>query len=140
MTADRNKLTVQNMEHEIFDRRNLDAVDRFIHPDYTLRTAAPGTTFGRDDVREAMTAYVDGFSDLHVEIEELIASDDRVVAVLLFTGTHDGELFGLLPTNKRIAVRQIAMYRLVGGQVVDEWEVSDQLGLMQQLGAIPSAD
>jgi predicted ester cyclase len=45
-------------------------------------------------------------------------------------------LFGLAPTNRRISVRQIAIYRIRSGKVVEEWEISDQLGLMQQLGAL----
>jgi predicted ester cyclase len=133
------KTIVQAMEDEIFNRRNLAAIDRFIGPDYTLRTAAPGTKVGRDEIRAAIGAYLDGFSDLHAEVEEIVASGDRVAAVIRFTGTHDGVMFGLAPTGKSIDVRQIAMYRVVEGQVVDEWEVSDQLGLLQQLGAIPAA-
>jgi steroid delta-isomerase-like uncharacterized protein len=125
------------MEGEIFNRRNLDAVDQFIAPEYSLRTAAEGTSIGRGEVREAMSAYLNGFSNLHIDIEQLIAVDDRVVGVFIFTGTHDGEMFGMAPTGRRIAVRQIAMYRIAKGQVVEEWEVSDQLGLMQQLGALP---
>jgi predicted ester cyclase len=55
--------------------------------------------------------------------------------VFTFTGTHKGHLFGVAPTARNISVRQIAIYRLESGQVVDEWEISDQLGLMQQIGA-----
>lgn len=133
-----NEALVRAMEEEIFNRRNPDAVDRYIAPDYVLRTAAEGTTIGRDGVRESIAAYVSGFSDLSIEIEQLVAVEDRVVGVFLFTGTHDGEMFGMAPTGRRIAVRQMAMYRIANNQVSEEWEVSDQLGLMQQLGAIPS--
>lgn len=138
MTPDeeRNASVVLAMEDEIFNRRNLVAIDRYIAPSYTLRTAPAGAAIGRDGVREAMEAYVNAFSDLHVDVEELMASEDRVVAVLLYTGTHDGDMFGISPTGRRIAIRQIAMYRLAGGQITDEWEVSDQMGLMQQLGVI----
>lgn len=58
-----------------------------------------------------------------------------MVGVFTFTGTHNGALFGLASTGRTISIRQIAIYRLEGGQVVDEWEISDQLRLMQQIGA-----
>jgi len=133
-----NKALVRRMEDEIFNKRRLDAVDEFISPEYVLRTAPDGVPSNRDAVRDAMAMYLAGFPDLHVSVDQLLAEDDRVVALLTYSGTHEGELFGMPPTGKRISVRQIAMYRVEDGQVAEEWEVSDQLGLMQQLGAIPS--
>jgi steroid delta-isomerase-like uncharacterized protein len=124
------------MEDAIFNQRNLAAVDEFLSPDYVMRTAPEGAPVGRDAAHESIAAYLAGFSDLRVEIEELLAEDDRVVALLRYTGTHDGQLFGIPPTGRRISVRQLAIYHIEGGTVVEEWEVSDQLGLMQQLGAI----
>lgn len=137
-TPDDNKELVRRMEDEIFNKRNLAAIDEFISPDYVLHTAAPGTPADREAVRQAMSMYVGGFPDLRISIDELVAEGDRVVGVFTFTGTHDGELFGMPATGKRISVRQIAMYRIDDNQVVEEWEVSDQLALMQQIGAIPS--
>jgi steroid delta-isomerase-like uncharacterized protein len=126
------------MEDEIFNKRRLDAVDEFIAPDYILRTAAQGMPNGRDLARDAIAAYLAAFPDLNIEVEELVAEDDRVVGCFRFTGTHQGDLFGIAPSGARIYVRQIAIYRIREGQIVDEWEVSDQLGLMQQVGAMPA--
>ena len=137
-TTDANKDLIRRMEDAIFNRRDLSAIDRFISPDYVLRTAPEGVPNGREAVRDSMAAYLDGFPDLHVAVEQLLAEGDRVVAVLSYSGTHGGDLFGMPATGKRISVRQIAVYRIDGGRVVEEWEVSDQLGLMQQLGAIPA--
>jgi steroid delta-isomerase-like uncharacterized protein len=132
-----NKALVRQMEEALFNRRNLAAVDEFLAPGYVLRTAAEGAPSDREAVREAIAAYLQGFPDLHISIDELIADGDRVVGCFTFTGTHGGDLFGIPPTGRRISVRQIAIYRIADGQVAEEWEVSDQLGLMQQLGAIP---
>jgi steroid delta-isomerase-like uncharacterized protein len=125
------------MEDELFNKRNLEAVDEFIAPGYVLRTAAEGTPSGRDAVRDAIAAYLQGFSDLRITIDELIAVGDKVVGRFTFTGTHDGDLLGIPPSGRPISVRQFAIYRIDSGQIVEEWEVSDQLGLMQQIGAIP---
>lgn len=135
---EQNKQLVRRMEHEIFNRRNLDAIDDFIAQDYTLRTAPPGAPSGRRAVRDAMAAYLAALPNLHVEVDLLLAEDDKVAALLTYAGTHDGELFGLPPTGRQVSVHQLAVYRIHGERIVDEWEVSDQLGLLQQLGAIPS--
>ena len=136
-TAD-NKALVRRMEEELFNNRNLDAIDTFIAPEYVLRTAAEGMRNDREAIRGSIAAYLQGFPDLRISIDQLLAIDDRVVGCFTFTGTHRGELFGMPPTGRAIAVRQIAIYRIASGRVVEEWEVSDQLGLMQQLGAIPA--
>ena len=101
------------------------------------RCARPerGAPSGREAVRTYIAAYLGGFPDLHISIDQLLAVGDKVVGVFTFTGTHKGDLFGVTPSGRTIAVRQIAIYRLEGGQVVDEWEISDQLRLMQQIGA-----
>ena len=131
-----NKALVLRMEDEIFNHRNLAAIDEFVAPAYVLRTAPAGTPADREAVRASMSMYLAGFPDLHVTVDELIAVEDKVVARLTYSGTHDGDLFGIPPTNKRISVGQIAIYRIEAAQVVEEWEVSDQLGLLQQIGAM----
>jgi steroid delta-isomerase-like uncharacterized protein len=138
--GEENKALVLRMEEEIFNNRNLAAIDEFIAPEYVLRTAPPGAPANREGVRDFIAMYLEAFPDLHISIDELLAGDDKVVGRFTFTGTHAGGLMGLEPTGRRIAVRQIAMYRIEGGKVVEEWEVSDQLGLMQQLGALPVPD
>jgi steroid delta-isomerase-like uncharacterized protein len=134
---DDNLAFVRNMEDDLFNRRDLTAVDRYVSPAYTLRTAEKGLPSGREAVKTYIAAYLNGFPDLHISIDQLLAVGDKVVGVFTFTGTHKGDLFGVPPTGRAISVRQIAIYRLENGQVVDEWEISDQLGLMQQIGAHP---
>ena len=136
-TTEDNTALIRRMEEEIFNKRHVDAIDEFISPEYALRTAPKGAPAGRDAVRESMSMYLAGFPDLHVSVDELLAVDDKVVARLTYTGTHSGELFGMSPTQRRVAVHQFAIYRISDGKVVEEWEISDQLGLMQQLGVIP---
>ena len=134
MIAD-NLAFIRDMEEDLFNHRDPSAVDRYVSPSYTLRTADKGAPSGREAVRTYIAAYLDGFPDLHISIDQLLAVGDKVIGVFTFTGTHTGDLFGMAPTGRTIAVRQIAIYRLENGQVVDEWEISDQLGLMRQIGA-----
>ncbi|HXY84744.1 MAG TPA: ester cyclase, partial [Gaiellaceae bacterium] len=53
-------------------------------------------------------------------------------------GTHKGDLFGLSPTGKEGTVTGITIDRFEGGKVVESWTNWDTLGLMQQLGIVPS--
>ncbi len=49
-----------------------------------------------------------------------------------------GEFQGIAPTGKQVTFTVIAIDRISGGQIAEEWEELDQLGMMQQLGAIPA--
>ena len=93
-----------------------------------------GSTLGRDEFSGLVDPFLRAFPDLHHDIEELIAVNDKVVARLSFTGTHTGELQGYAPTGKQITVTEIAIYRIVDGKIVEIWEEFDLLGLWKQLG------
>ena len=131
---DANVALVRAMEEDFFNRRDVSAVDRYVSASYRLRTAEEGAPSGREAIKGYIAGYLNGFPDLHISIDQLFAAADKVAGVFTFTGTHKGDLFGIAPTGRAISVRQIAIYRLAGGKVVDEWEISDQLGLMKQIG------
>jgi steroid delta-isomerase-like uncharacterized protein len=85
-------------------------------------------------------ATFDAFPDLQRPVEELIAEGDKVVARWTSVGTHKGEFQGIPPSGKRVATSRITIFRIKNGKIVEEWSESDMLGLLQQVGAIPSSN
>jgi len=79
-----------------------------------------------------------GFPDIQWTLEEVIAEGDKVAARFTMRGTHRGAFFGVLPTGKTISVQAMNFYRLSGGQFVEERGQPDLLGLLQQIGAVPT--
>ena len=79
-----------------------------------------------------------GFSDIQWTLEETIIERDKAAARFTMRGTHDGTFFGIPATGKKIEVRAMNFYTWVGGKIVEEYGQPDQLGLLQQIGAIPS--
>ena len=53
-------------------------------------------------------------------------------------GTHQAELKGIGPTNKQVTVTGIGIDRIVGGKLEESWVNWDTLGMMQQLGVVPT--
>ena len=80
-----------------------------------------------------------GFPDIQWTLEEMVAEGDKVAARFTMRGTHRGTFFGVPPTEKIIAVQAMNIYRLSGGQFVEEHGQPDMLGLLQQIGAVPAA-
>jgi predicted ester cyclase len=84
-----------------FDAADESAVEELIHPQH--RDHGPDEEgLGREAVRESMRWVIATFGDRDTEIEDLFATDDRVVARVRFAATQIGELpTGLTPTHRR---------------------------------------
>ena len=80
-----------------------------------------------------------GFPDIQWTLEEMVAESDKIAARFTMRGTHRGTFFGVPPTGKTISVQAMNIYRLSGGQFVEEHGQPDMLGLLQQIGAVPTA-
>jgi len=79
-----------------------------------------------------------GFPDIQWTLEEMVAEGDKVAARFTMRGTHLGTFFGAPSTGKKIAVQALNIYRLSGGQIIEETGQPDLLGLLQQIGAVPA--
>lgn len=75
------------------------------------------------------------FPDRVDVIEQVIADGDRVGLLFRVTGTHTGNFFGIPPTGKRVDVYEVALLRIVNGQMVEGWFMMDEAELLRQLGA-----
>ena len=80
------------------------------------------------------------FPDARVTVEDQVAEGDKVVSRWTATGTHTGDLMGIPPTERRIEISGITINRFSGGKIAEDWYQSDDLGMMQQLGVIPSEE
>jgi steroid delta-isomerase-like uncharacterized protein len=97
-----------------------------------------GDIRGIKNVKQSTSEEFSAFPDLHFTIDDMVAEGDKVAARITITGTHKGEYMGAPPTNKKITIRAIAIERFAGGKIVEEWGMTDTLGLMQQLGVVPT--
>jgi steroid delta-isomerase-like uncharacterized protein len=92
-----------------------------------------------DGHRQYSQLMLTAFPDLDRRIDDLIATDDKVVVRWSAKGTHTGDFNGI-PASGRVATSSgITIFRIADGRIVEEWSESDMLGLLQQVGAIPSA-
>jgi predicted ester cyclase len=68
-------------------------------------------------------------------IEHVVAEGDTVGLLFRLNATHKGNLFGVPPTGRKINVYEIALLRIVNGQMVEGWFMMDEAELLRQLGA-----
>ena len=137
MSAEENK-TIMRRIFEVFNTGNLAVADEVIAADVVDHQAPPGVAPGRAGFKQLITMFRTAFPDIQMTIEEIIAEGDRVVARSTMRGTHRGEFMGIPPTGKQFTVTSIDIVHIAGGQGVEHWGNSDDLGMLQQLGVIPT--
>jgi steroid delta-isomerase-like uncharacterized protein len=127
--------------NQMYDRINAHDLDGFIDllaDDFVEHEVAPGLEPNRDGVRKFFTMYMEAFPDLRFELQDMLASGDKVVARFRGIGTQDGDFMGMPASGRRIDVEGIDIIRFGDdGLAREHWGLFDALGMMQQLGAIP---
>jgi steroid delta-isomerase-like uncharacterized protein len=136
-SAQENKAIVLRHWEEVVSKGNLDLIEEIFAPDFVAYEADQDIR-GPEGVRQFLLMLRAAFPDLQVTVEDVLAEGDKVVQRWSGHGSHEGELMGLPPSGKRISVAGITISRFEGGKVAEEWELYDMMGMMQQLGALPS--
>jgi steroid delta-isomerase-like uncharacterized protein len=94
---------------------------------------------GAEAARKTAEMFLAAFPDTSYTVEQQVAEGDLVVTRWTARGTHEGELMGIPATQKSVEVSGIALDRFSDGKIAESWGNWDTIGLMQQLGAIPTA-
>ena len=114
--------------------------DELISSDYVgYDPALPEPIRGPQGAKNNFKQYSDAFEGAHITVKDQIAEGDAVATRWEGRGRHTGELMGVPPTGKEIVVEGLNLTRLRDGKIVEEWSNWDTLGMLQQVGAIPSA-
>jgi nogalonic acid methyl ester cyclase / aklanonic acid methyl ester cyclase len=110
-----------------------DALAELIHPSHVDHAPQNGST-GPEGVRASLRWVRETFADRSVDIEDLIASGDRVVARVRFCATQIGELYAQPPTGRRFEAEHVHIWRVADGRLAEHWMFRDDIGTMRQLG------
>ena len=133
MGTQENKAVVQRL-HDALNRKDLAALDDLIAPTFVHRNPAdPNMPPGPAGMRRLYETWLAAFPDGQQTVEDQIAEDDKVVTRWSFRGTHQGELFGMAPTGKRVEFTGIFINRVADGKLVEHWDEADILGVREQL-------
>lgn len=134
----KNKQLVEDFIQDLFTKGDLDAVDRYLTPDFVNHDLPfPGVPDGAEGMRVAARIVRKAVPDWHSDLEQLVAEGDTVVEVFTASGTHRDELMGVPGTGKTISLRGINVFRVEGDRIAERWARLDDLGLLQQLGLAP---
>jgi steroid delta-isomerase-like uncharacterized protein len=134
-----NKAIVRRLYEDVWNDRKLNLIDKLFAPSHALdEPTTSGSQMGPAAYKEQVNRFVAAFPDLHLEIDDLIGEKDKVVLSWVISGTHTGDFMGIPATNKKVSFEGITIIQIAGGKILDSSVRWDALGLMRQLGAVPS--
>ena len=139
MSADDNKALVRRFVTDAWNKHNPAVVDEIYAANFVDRSPdTPGIAHTRDGLKQFIGVYLRGFPDANITIDDQLVEGDKVVTRWTGRGTQTGEFMEMPPTGKTVAVPGVQIDRFSGGRIVESWTYFDQLGMLQQLGAIPA--
>ena len=129
---------IRRFYKEVMEGGNLDLIDELATDDYLdHEEALPGQPPGKDGIRFSVNAFRAAFPDLEVKTVEPYLADGNLEAChAVLTGTHQGELAGVAATGRSVEFGTTDIIRVEDGKVAEHWGTTDNLGLMQQIGAM----
>lgn len=132
--AGKNKEIVRKLYEDCLNKRNYDLLKTLISEDYE----GPSGETGHEGFKATVESVINAFPDIGWKIEDSIAEKDKVVIRTSWHGTHKENFRGLLKaTQKEVTNTAITIYRLKDEKIIRAWIITDRLGFLQQLGAVP---
>ena len=133
MGTDENKALVRRLVGEFLNQRRPDVVDEIFADDFVDHQGALGPTGDRGSVKDFVRQGLEAFPDMQFEINDLIAEGDLVFVRLTGHGTHRGDVGGVGATGRTVVAAVMSVVRVASGRIAERWNISDVVGLMQQI-------
>jgi serine phosphatase RsbU (regulator of sigma subunit)/ketosteroid isomerase-like protein len=132
-TQEKNKALVRRFL-EAQAKGNLNVIDEVLTPHFVDHDRLPGQAPDREGYKQTIAEYHAAFSNVRFLVEDQVAQGDKVVTRFIVRATHDRrELMGVAPTGREVTYKAMAIHRIVGGKIVEEWaEGSNISAVMEQ--------
>lgn len=123
--------------YRAFSDKTPDLVDAVLAPAWDDIPLAPGQGAGPEGIKPIIRSVIQAFPDVRITVHDMIQEPGRIGVRAEISGTHQGELFGIAPTGKRVNFRLHEFHTLDGKQITTTWHMEDWFGLFLQLGQFP---
>jgi predicted ester cyclase len=131
------KALAQRFNDEVFTQGKVEVIDELVADDYVEHQAFPGLEPTKEGLKQFVQLWHAAFSDIKIETLGLGADGDELWVHSRFTGTHTGDFMGIPATGKSVSLAMMDRVKIRDDKAIEHWGVSDDLGMMMQLGVVP---
>jgi len=133
MTIDQNKQVVIKFNKEFFEYANTGITKELLAPTFVNHTAPPNAPTDASVMIQFVTGFHKGFSNVSIQIEEVIGEGEKVSLRKTIRATHTGEFMGKAATGKTVEMNVIEIDVLKDGKITDHWSKNDFMQVVQNL-------
>ena len=125
---------IETWYYRMWNPWDKSAFEEILTPDISFRGSLGQVKQGYAGISEYMDFIRRAFPDFTNHIEEVISEGDKAFARLSYTGTHEGEIFGIAPTQRRFTYSGAAVFSFADERLIREvWVLGDVYRLLRQL-------
>ena len=123
---------------DAWNKRDFAKMRELMHAEYSYTGGDGQEQKGADAGMAVAQMFADAFPDGRIDIVSIKEAGDTAIVEFVGRGTHKGELMGIAPTGKTLALPVCDVMEVRDGKIYREREYMDMMTLMTQLGAMPT--
>ena len=120
--------------YTVYNEKRVDLLDQILTESYVGHVNAHDIV-GAEAAKGFIGGFLDGIPDAFYDVKDIYEQGDRVICRWQCTGTQTGNFYGMPPTDKKIDVNGITIFRIEADKIAELWNVWDQYTLVEQLKA-----
>ena len=126
MSIETNKALIRRVLEEGFNQGRLEVVDELFTTRF-VDHSTPEQVTGAEGVKMYFAMVREGFPDMQVSIEDMIAEGEKVVVRTTWRGTHLNTYDGRPASGRPVARTMIQIFHIVNGLIEAEWNEGGSL-------------
>jgi steroid delta-isomerase-like uncharacterized protein len=137
LTTDQRVSVAQEFVKAVFNGRDAERARDFFTADVAWHGNTVGTVNGLDTLVPILAGFIDSLTDIHAEVQDVIASDDLVALRQVVTAKHTGNLLGIPATGLPVRWDAVDIYRVNdAGKISEQWAFEDLAAVLSQVGGV----
>jgi steroid delta-isomerase-like uncharacterized protein len=137
--SEENKALIYRWFEEVWNQGNAKVIDELLAEDgviHGLNDASGNPVKGPKAFHEFHAQFRGAFPNITVNLEDVIAEGDKVVARCDVRGKHTGDHLGFAATEARVHFEGVAIVQIKDGKIVEAWNHFDFMEMNKQLGVL----
>jgi steroid delta-isomerase-like uncharacterized protein len=120
---------------EAVNKKRLDLLPQIFSDNYVFHEMNGTNTYKmkNNSLKSFLQMLFTAFPDLHYTIDNIVKENDKIAIGCTATGTNKGNFFGQPATGNKVIYKEMFIYRVETGKIVEGWGVVDLAGVKDQL-------
>jgi steroid delta-isomerase-like uncharacterized protein len=135
---EQNKALAERWHQDLTIERNWEVADEILAADIVLHSAVGEDTKGIEEIKKFDEMWKN-MPNIKINNHEIIAEGNYVLIRWDVSFDHTLDLMGIPASGNHISgIYGMDLFLIKDGKITDIWQNYDELGFMQQMGAIPT--